>query len=125
MTGGSPCGSRSPGGNPFLPSGVSNNSNGSYWNLQRKPSFDQPHLVPGVGGGGGVLGSFGTSPPQMEGPIVFIAPELTQETLMEVLYSMYNLIQIQIHPNYEINRLVTTATIEMRMMDVIVVAERA
>ena len=61
----------------------------------------------------------------MEGPIVFIAPELTQETLMEVLYSMYNLIQIQIHPNYEINRLVTTATIEMRMMDVIVVAERA
>ena len=66
---------------------MSNNSNGSYWNLQRKPSFDQTQqqlAAGGGGGGGGVFGSFGTSPPQMEGPIVFIAPELTQETLMEV-----------------------------------------
>lgn len=48
-------------------------SNGSSWSLQRKPSFEQQM---------GAFG-FGTSPP-MEGPIVFIAPELTQETLLEV-----------------------------------------
>jgi len=89
ITTGSPCGSRSPSGNPFFAGAMSNNSNGSYWNLQRKPSFDQTQQQlaagggGGGGGGGGVFGSFGTSPPQMEGPIVFIAPELTQETLME------------------------------------------
>lgn len=47
------------------------NSSGSSWSLQRKTSFDQQ------------LYGFGTSPPQMEGPIVFVAPELTQETLLE------------------------------------------
>jgi hypothetical protein len=49
------------------------NSNGSSWSLQRKPSFDHQ------------MGAYcyGTSPP-MEGPIVFTAPELTQETLLEV-----------------------------------------
>lgn len=47
------------------------NSNGSNWSLQRKSSFEQ-----------GAYG-YGTSPP-MEGPIVFVAPELTQETLLEV-----------------------------------------
>ncbi|EFX82024.1 hypothetical protein DAPPUDRAFT_101872 [Daphnia pulex] len=48
------------------------NSNGSSWSLQRKPSFDHQ------------MGAYcyGTSPP-MEGPIVFTAPELTQETLLE------------------------------------------
>ncbi|XP_032781426.2 serine/threonine-protein kinase ULK2 [Daphnia magna] len=46
------------------------NSNGSNWSLQRKSSFEQ-----------GAYG-YGTSPP-MEGPIVFVAPELTQETLLE------------------------------------------
>lgn len=34
---------------------------------------------------------FGTSPP-MEGPIVFIAPELTQETLLEVSNCSYDVI---------------------------------
>lgn len=49
------------------------NSNGSSWSLQRKPSFEHQ------------MGAYcyGTSPP-MEGPIVFTAPELTQETLLEV-----------------------------------------
>lgn len=46
-------------------------SNGSTWSLQRKASFDQQML------------GYSTSPP-MEGPIVFVAPELTQETLLEV-----------------------------------------
>lgn len=66
-------GSPSYGGNrsPIYGGGLQT-SNGSSWTLQRKPSFDQ----------GGAYG-FGTSPP-MEGPIVFIAPELTQETLLEV-----------------------------------------
>ena len=71
---GSPCGTgnRSPNSIfPCLP-----NSNASHnWSLQRKPSLEQQ-----FGGGFG----FGTSPPQMEGPVVFLAPELTQETLMEV-----------------------------------------
>lgn len=52
------------------------NSNGSSWSLQRKSSFDHQ------------MGAYcyGTSPP-MEGPIVFTAPELTQETLLEVYYT--------------------------------------
>ena len=50
---------------------------GSNWSLQRKSSFEQQLF--GIGAYG-----FGTSPPPMEGPIVFLAPELTQETLMEV-----------------------------------------
>lgn len=55
------------------------NSNGSSWSLQRKPSFEQ-HM--------GAYG-YGTSPP-IEGPIVFVAPELTQETLLEVRNAHFN-----------------------------------
>lgn len=55
--------------------GLQSSSGGcSSWSLQRKPSYEQP------------LGQFGfgTSPP-MDGPIVFVAPQLTQETLLEVI----------------------------------------
>ena len=67
---GSPCGNRS----PIRGFGGLQNSSGSNWSLQRKSSFENQL---------GAL-AFGTSPNQMEGPIVFVAPELTQETLLEV-----------------------------------------
>ena len=54
--------------------GLYNSNGGSSWSLQRKPSFEQAYNGPF---------SFGTSPP-VEGPIVFVAPELTEETLLEV-----------------------------------------
>lgn len=66
---GSPCGNRS----PIHGYGALQNSSGSNWSLQRKSSFENQL---------GAL-AFGTSPNQMEGPIVFVAPELTQETLLE------------------------------------------
>ena len=67
------------------------NSNGSNWSLQRKPSFDQQL---------GAFG-FGTSPPQMEGPIVFVASDLTQETLMEVRFRLRLLAQGRLNQDCE------------------------
>jgi len=64
-------GSRSP--SHFIAGLQNSHGSGSNWSLLRKPSVEQ-HM--------GVLG-FGTSPPQVEGPIVFIAPQLTQDTLFE------------------------------------------
>lgn len=75
MMTGSPAGNRSPlhfcSGSSAT--GLYSSHGGSSWSLQRKASFEQAWNGP--------LG-FGTSPP-MEGPIVFVAPELTQETLLE------------------------------------------
>lgn len=75
---GSPCGNRS----PIHGYGALQNSSGSNWSLQRKSSFENQL---------GAL-AFGTSPNQMEGPIVFVAPELTQETLLEVCLIFFFLI---------------------------------
>ena len=55
----------------------------SNWSLQRKMSLEQQLRGHGAADAGG---PFGTSPSASfdAGPVVFVAPELTQETLLEV-----------------------------------------